>query len=656
MTGRRRAGGHRRQPRPRRGGRVRRGQPRPLRGRQPRPARSSSGGSATSGWPIRARPGGGTEHVELPAVATQPCLTDAQLRALAALGAGSRRTTGSRRTPSGRSTRTARCGSPRPARSPRCSRCPDAPARPTATCGCTSASTWRRALTRPLTPMGLQRSGVLGVRGRAAVRLSAGRPARRSARRPSRPGSGSSSTSRRRPQHASGGRSFPRVLDVMEARSAAVLRGLFDDPRLVGAAAAPGGRSARRLARGARRASASRSRSRRRWSARAAARRRVDRIEARLREPATAAGVGRPRRSGWTPSWDCSATPSSRSCRGSLPAAAAGFAMLGAGRPAARRPTHDPATWQTVLRGLPHNVTTEMDLDLWGWPTAVRGRRGGRAGAAPRTRPRSWPRGTAPARCPPALQDGLARFLDRYGHRAVAEIDLGVPRWADDPTHILGVLANYLRLDDPAPRAGRGLRPRRRARPRRMVATLTPRARRRGRLRGRAVGFALDRTRAARRAAGAAQVPTSCWCSPSARRELARRSARTWRRAGRLGAADDVFFLDLARGRAPAWTGARPARRRRATGGATTTASCAAGTCPRVLLSDGTEPEARGQARRRRRTARSRGTPASAGDGHRSGAGGARPRRAPTSSRARSWSRRRPTPAGRRSSSPPAGW
>ena len=50
---------------------------------------------------------------------------------------------------------------------------------------------------------------------------------------------------------------------------------------------------------------------------------------------------------------------------------------------------------------------------------------------------------------PAVVQSGLAGFLGRYGHRAVAEIDLGMPRWSDDPAHILGVLANYLRLDDP---------------------------------------------------------------------------------------------------------------------------------------------------------------------------------------------------------------
>ncbi len=48
------------------------------------------------------------------------------------------------------------------------------------------------------------------------------------------------------------------------------------------------------------------------------------------------------------------------------------------------------------------------------------------------------------------LQQGLADFLYTYGHRGVAEIDLGLPRWSDDPSHLLGVLANYLQLTNPA--------------------------------------------------------------------------------------------------------------------------------------------------------------------------------------------------------------
>ena len=61
-----------------------------------------------------------------------------------------------------------------------------------------------------------------------------------------------------------------------------------------------------------------------------------------------------------------------------LPAPAAGYAMLGLARWLLRG-VAEPRELEAVLRGLPHNVTTEMDLELWSWlfpsaTTAPRGR------------------------------------------------------------------------------------------------------------------------------------------------------------------------------------------------------------------------------------------------------------------------------------------
>ncbi|MEV8508394.1 PEP/pyruvate-binding domain-containing protein [Actinoplanes sp. NPDC051475] len=44
---------------------------------------------------------------------------------------------------------------------------------------------------------------------------------------------------------------------------------------------------------------------------------------------------------------------------------------------------------------------------------------------------------------------GLGAFLEAYGHRGTAEVDLGVPRWAEDPTPLFATIANYLRVTDP---------------------------------------------------------------------------------------------------------------------------------------------------------------------------------------------------------------
>src|SRR6185437_8996967 len=111
-----------------------------------------------------------------------------------------------------------------------------------------------------------------------------------------------------------------------------------------------------------------------------------------------------------------------------VPAAAGGFLALGLARRVAG-PDLDAQAVHEVLRGLPHNVTTDMDLELWALATRL-----DQASTA------------ALHAAPPAE---LAERLAEHGHRTAAEIDLGMPRWSDDPTQVLGSLANYLRITDP---------------------------------------------------------------------------------------------------------------------------------------------------------------------------------------------------------------
>lgn len=102
-----------------------------------------------------------------------------------------------------------------------------------------------------------------------------------------------------------------------------------------------------------------------------------------------------------------------------------------------------------LLRGLPGNVTTEMDLRLWAQAQAIR------ADPAAREALLSMPveqqaaafaRGELPA----TAQRAIGAFLARYGMRGVAEIDIGRARWRDDPTPILQTIHGYLQLDDPS--------------------------------------------------------------------------------------------------------------------------------------------------------------------------------------------------------------
>src|SRR5262249_38941110 len=117
-------------------------------------------------------------------------------------------------------------------------------------------------------------------------------------------------------------------------------------------------------------------------------------------------------------------------------AAGLAFAMLGLAAKILGDDARD-GDLETVLRGLPHNVTTEMDLALWRLATGIRRDESATRiirDTAPSELAAQFRRGTLP----PVAQEGLVQFLALYGHRAVAEIDLGMPRWSDDPSHILG--------------------------------------------------------------------------------------------------------------------------------------------------------------------------------------------------------------------------
>jgi pyruvate,water dikinase len=188
---------------------------------------------------------------------------------------------------------------------------------------------------------------------------------------------------------------------------------------------------------------------------------------------------------------------------------------------------------------------------------------------------------------PGVAQSGLSEFLGHYGHRAVAEIDVGMPRWSDDPTHILGVLANYLRMDDPALAPDRQFgKAAREAEA--QVARLVAAAGQRSRLRGALVRAALRRTRMF---AGLRELPKYHLVEAlgAVRQQLAAVGAEL-AAAGAIDAADDIFFVDLTdahRGLGGAALQGLVAQRREAYA-----AELGRRHIPRVLLSDGTEPEA----------------------------------------------------------------
>ena len=446
-----------------------------------------------------------------------------------------------------------------------------------------------QGLTRPLTPMGL-----------AAVRLIASSVATGAGFPVPDPRHGPSPYAESGQRiyidfttpirSAVGRRLVPRVFDIMEARTATVMRQLFDDPAFSVTTRTPFGLL-----------------------------RHVVPVAARAKVPATVLrafvrpGAALRRLDRFTREFDASLVlqdgagavarlDHAEFLLGSrlfpivpaiLPLPALGFAMLGvAGRLLGGNAWSE---LQPVIRGLPNNVTTEMDLELWHLAQEIR-EDAESCTALMRDDPSVLAAAFQAGQLPGRLDAGLARFLDRYGHRAVGEIDVGLPRWKEEPAHILGILANYLRLEDPAlapdaqfSRAAEDAEA--------QVDRLVARAAALGMIRGRLVRAALRR---ARLFAGLRELPKYQLIVGLAevRRQLLLVGGAL-AQAGTIEHQDDVFFLDFAEAR----QALAPKAEDKGADGQNLRALVAARRqeyagelrrrhIPRVLLSDGTEPEA----------------------------------------------------------------
>jgi rifampicin phosphotransferase len=366
----------------------------------------------------------------------------------------------------------------------------------------------------------------------------------------------------------------------MEARAAAVIRGLTADPRFALISTSPL-RTLRPVARVVLRAGVP-------WRILLAvfsptrAYRAVDATEARLRRefvlPATATPEQRLDRVQHQLSRLFLMLPRL------LPYPLAGFLLLGL----VRRLLGDlvrPGELQSILRGLPHNVTTEMDLELWKLSERIRNDHE----AAQLVGSRSVAELTDAFHrtgLPKTVQAGLAEFLRSYGHRAVAEIDVGMPRWSEDPSHLLGVIKNYLRLTDedrsPSDQFAEG-----NEQAEAMMVELVARVRHRSLVRARLVEFGLRR---ARQLVGLRERPKFILVvALAAVREQLGLVGETLAGTGRIVRSDDIFFLDLAevrRGLAGENLSALVEERR-----AAYERELRRRHVPRLLLSDGTEPE-----------------------------------------------------------------
>ncbi|GAB3758986.1 PEP/pyruvate-binding domain-containing protein [Microlunatus parietis] len=242
-------------------------------------------------------------------------------------------------------------------------------------------------------------------------------------------------------------------------------------------------------------------------------------------------------------------------------------------------PIAGPGEIDATQRGMPYNVTTEMDLRLWQVAQSARAHRDLFRATAPVELSRRFRAGELP-------EIGLGRFLESYGHRGAAEIDVGVARWAEDPAPLFAAIAGYLRVEDPE--QGPDVRfARAAAEAEQSLDLLVGRALRTRPLRGALAGWLLRRSRAL---AGLRELPKFIWLFPlqTVRQHLQEAGAELTRR-GRLAEPDDLWFLTLEEAAAAA--AGTDQRSLAAARRADHLRESRRPRVPGVLLSDGTMPE-----------------------------------------------------------------
>ena len=131
-----------------------------------------------------------------------------------------------------------------------------------------------------------------------------------------------------------------------------------------------------------------------------------------------------------------------------LPPIAGGMASLNLLNKLSAGLAPDAPNFLILTRGLPHNVTTEMDLALWQTAKTIRGDEVSTAVFTQKDSAalsQAYLAGTLPH----IAQMAVAQFMAQYGMRGLGEFDIGRPRWRENPAHIIQVLQSYLQIKDP---------------------------------------------------------------------------------------------------------------------------------------------------------------------------------------------------------------
>ncbi len=207
------------------------------------------------------------------------------------------------------------------------------------------------------------------------------------------------------------------------------------------------------------------------------------------------------------------------------------------------RLTGDPAGVDAILRGLRGNATTEMDLEVGDLADVAR-RHPAVVACLTSQPPAAALAAVGSVDGGDAFLSAWRAFLDRYGMRGPSEIDITRPRWAEDPSPLLQVVVGSLQHETGGTHRARHAR---QVADGEAAAARLEAAARRG-----VVGFA--RAAVVRRLAHAARGLLSVREHPKFLlvqvlwrvKRVVEAAADDLVAAGRLDAADDVWFLSLA--------------------------------------------------------------------------------------------------------------
>ena len=101
-----------------------------------------------------------------------------------------------------------------------------------------------------------------------------------------------------------------------------------------------------------------------------------------------------------------------------------------------------------LYRGLPHNVTTEMDLSLWDTAQSIKSDKKS-LDLFIKSDKKLLTKDYLAGDLPETAQTVIKKFLEQYGSRGIAEIDLGRIRWNENPEYIMQILKSYIENNDP---------------------------------------------------------------------------------------------------------------------------------------------------------------------------------------------------------------